>query len=182
MHGSLTTNIVASSNSAAALYARDSFDRVGGFDETFFCYLEDVDLGFRLRLVGERCMQLRNAIVHHHGSAITGRLSEFTICHSFRNRLWMVTKNMPFPLLIVAVPANILCSLLIIAFRRQQLPAAAALKGLWLGVKPSLGSYRRRRSVQSKRRTSVATIGQWLTWDLRQLWTRRFQRANPAYQ
>lgn len=165
---------------AAALYARESFEAVGGFDESFYCYLEDVDLGFRLRLIGDRCMQLRHAIVSHHGSAITGRMSEFTIFHSFRNRLWMIIKNIPFPLLIVAVPANILCSLLIIALSRQQLPAAAALKGLWLGVTASMGSYRQRRSVQSKRRTSIATIASWLTWDLRQLGDRPVSVIKPT--
>ena len=48
---------------AAALYARESFQREGGFDETFFCYLEDVDLGFRLRLSGESCVNLGEAVV-----------------------------------------------------------------------------------------------------------------------
>jgi len=185
-HGQPVANLphydaeVFSPCAAAALYARESFEVVGGFDESFYCYLEDVDLGFRLRLVGDRCMQLRHAIVSHHGSAITGRMSEFTIFHSFRNRLWMIIKNIPFPLLIVAVPANILCSLLIIALSRRQLPAAAALKGLWLGVMASLGSYRRRRSVQSKRRTSIATIAQWLTWDLRKLRTRPVSALKPS--
>ena len=67
---------------AAALYARPSFEREGGFDESFFCYLEDVDLGFRLRLKGERCVQVRRAEVLHAGSAITGHLSEFSVFHS----------------------------------------------------------------------------------------------------
>lgn len=34
---------------AAALYRRDAFVEAGGFDESFFCYAEDIDLGFRLR-------------------------------------------------------------------------------------------------------------------------------------
>src|SRR5664280_2197517 len=41
---------------AAALYRRNALESVGGFDEDFFCYLEDVDLGFRLRLAGYRCL------------------------------------------------------------------------------------------------------------------------------
>jgi hypothetical protein len=40
---------------AAALYRRDAFEEVGGFDERFFCYFEDVDLAFRLRLRGYTC-------------------------------------------------------------------------------------------------------------------------------
>jgi len=53
---------------AAALYARDAYLAAGGFDESFFCYLEDVDLGFRLALRGERCIQVRRAEVKHFGS------------------------------------------------------------------------------------------------------------------
>ena len=45
---------------------------VGGLDENFFCYVEDVDLGFRLRVMGHRCLLILNAVVHHIGSATTG--------------------------------------------------------------------------------------------------------------
>jgi GT2 family glycosyltransferase len=43
---------IFSACAAAALYRRQAFLEVGGFDEDFFCYFEDVDLGFRLRLAG----------------------------------------------------------------------------------------------------------------------------------
>ena len=57
---------------AAALYRRDAFLSLGGFDEDFFCYLEDVDLGFRLRLAGQPCRYVPQAIINHQGSASTG--------------------------------------------------------------------------------------------------------------
>ena len=37
---------------AAALYDREAFKEVGGFEESYFCYFEDVDLSFKLRLAG----------------------------------------------------------------------------------------------------------------------------------
>lgn len=37
---------------AAALYYREAFEQIDGFDEQYFCYYEDIDLGFRLRLRG----------------------------------------------------------------------------------------------------------------------------------
>ena len=80
---------------AAAMYKKAAFDALGGFDERFFCYSEDVDLGFRLRLAGGRTVQLRNARVLHEGSGVTGRHSDFTIYHGHRNRIWMTYKNMP---------------------------------------------------------------------------------------
>lgn len=150
---------------AAAIYDREYFERAGGFDETFFCYVEDVDLGFRMRLLGARCMQLRHAIVHHHGSAITGKTSDFTIFHSFRNRLWMLRKNMPLSLLLLAAPANILYSLLIIALARRSLPAAAALKGLWDGVVKSPGTPSQRRSVRADGLISTGDLLRMLVWN-----------------
>jgi len=54
---------------AAALYRTDAFRRAGGFDERFICYYEDVDLAFRLRLCGGRCIQVPDAGVHHVGSS-----------------------------------------------------------------------------------------------------------------
>ncbi|OFX06142.1 MAG: hypothetical protein A3E78_14595 [Alphaproteobacteria bacterium RIFCSPHIGHO2_12_FULL_63_12] len=80
---------------AAAMYRKKAFDRLGGFDERFFCYGEDVDLGFRLRLSGGRAVQVKAARVLHEGSGITGRRSEFSVYHGHRNRIWIAAKNLP---------------------------------------------------------------------------------------
>jgi GT2 family glycosyltransferase len=93
---------------AAALYRRDAFLEVGGFDERFFAYLEDVDLAFRLRLAGHRCLYVPDSTVLHHGSAIAGRTSDFTIYHSHRNLVWTYAKNMPSSLLWLYLPLHLL--------------------------------------------------------------------------
>ncbi len=55
---------------AAACFMRaDAFRHVRGFDERFFCYVEDIDLAFRLRLMGHRCIQVCDAVVRHVGAA-----------------------------------------------------------------------------------------------------------------
>jgi GT2 family glycosyltransferase len=54
---------------AAAMYRTDILQQVGGFDDRFFCYFEDVDLGFRLRLLGHRCLYVPEAVVADAGSA-----------------------------------------------------------------------------------------------------------------
>jgi GT2 family glycosyltransferase len=151
---------------AAALYARESFEGVGGFDESFFCYLEDVDLGFRLRLAGEECIQLRRAVAYHHGSAITGSASGFTLFHSYRNRLWLILKSMPLPLLILAVPLNVACSLALLAKAKlayHGTPAMAALRGLGQGL-VSAAPLRSRRRVQQGRKLSTVDVARCLTW------------------
>ena len=110
---------------AAAFYRRERFDQLGGFDERFFCYGEDVDLGYRLQHAGGRTVQLREAIVNHEGSAITGRQSAFSIYHGHRNRIWLYYKNTPLLLYLVTLPLRLLADLLFLveAMKASQLPA-----------------------------------------------------------
>jgi GT2 family glycosyltransferase len=82
----------------AALYRRPMLEEVGGFDERFFAYLEDVDLGLRCRLRGYRCRYVPGAeVLHHgHGAGIArGRYVRLTT----RNRLALFAKSIPAPLL-----------------------------------------------------------------------------------
>jgi GT2 family glycosyltransferase len=83
----------------AALYRRVFLNKVGGFDEKFVSYLEDLDLGLRGRLLGYRCMYVASANVLHkgHGSGLpTGSYVRFVT----RNRLMLIGKNIPFSLLV----------------------------------------------------------------------------------
>lgn len=153
---------------AAALYARESFQREGGFDGLFFCYLEDVDLAFRLRLSGERCVNLGEAVVLHHGSAISGRNSSFTLYYSFRNRLWLIFKDMPALLLLIALPANVVCSLILSA-KFDAASRRAAFKGLVHGLRPPRELFRSRRRIQSQRRMTTADVARLLSWNLARL-------------
>jgi GT2 family glycosyltransferase len=154
---------------AAALYARASFEQAGGFDESFFCYVEDVDLGFRLRLAGERCVQLRQAIVRHHGSAITGNVSAFTLFYSYRNRLWLLFKDMPLILLLLAVPLNLACSLLLILIlARRGCPMWPSLQGLLAGLAPR-AVLADRAAVQRTRKITTLATARVLVWNLYQI-------------
>jgi GT2 family glycosyltransferase len=91
----------------AALYSREEFLKVGGFDEDYFSYFEDVDLGFRLRLSGAKCLYVPEAVVHHVGSASTGKRSDFSVYYGYRNMIWTFVKNMPVPLFWVFLPLHI---------------------------------------------------------------------------
>lgn len=87
---------VFSACAAAALFRRQVLLDVGGFDERYFCYFEDVDLGFRLRLRGVRCVHVPTAIVRHVGSGASGGArSDFAVYHGHRNLVWTFVKNMP---------------------------------------------------------------------------------------
>ena len=81
---------------AACLFRRELFDRVGAFDEDFFAYHEDADLGFRAQLAGFAGAYVPDAIVLHVGSATSGgRINDFTVRLSTRNNLHVLLKNLP---------------------------------------------------------------------------------------
>lgn len=158
---------------AAALYARDAFVAAGGFDETFFCYLEDIDLGFRLRLQGERCIQVHDAIVRHEGSATSGRRSYFTLFHSARNRIWVLLKNMPLPLLILLLPLHIFAT----AWLLLRMHDRSWRQATFDGVRSSLIDLRcvlkSRSNVQHRRRIGSFKIAKAMNWSLSALRERR---------
>lgn len=80
---------------AASFIRRDVFSDAGGFDENFFAYFEDVDLGFRLQLKGYASRYVPDAVVEHVGSASTSRYSDFAVYHGQRNLIWSYIRNMP---------------------------------------------------------------------------------------
>jgi GT2 family glycosyltransferase len=150
---------------AAALYARDRFERLGGFDEAFFCYLEDVDLGFRARLMGERCVQVRRAEILHAASAVSGHLSAFSVFHSYRNRIWLFAKNAPWPLLLPIAALQSAASLIAVARPRARHYRRAALEGLWAGLKGLPHALRRRKAIQRERSVPTFEIARMLVWN-----------------
>ncbi len=97
---------------AAALYPRQAFLDAGGFDEDYFAYHEDVDLGFRLRLRGMRCLFIPQAVVQHVGSAASGKNSAFAIYHGHRNLVWTYFKNMPATLFWLFLPIHVVMTLI----------------------------------------------------------------------
>jgi GT2 family glycosyltransferase len=78
----------------AALYRRDAVLAVGGFDERFFMYLEDVDLALRLRLAGWRC-RYEPAVARHAAEGSSGQLSSPPAFWVARNNVLLVTKAFP---------------------------------------------------------------------------------------
>ncbi|NOX95323.1 MAG: glycosyltransferase family 2 protein [Alphaproteobacteria bacterium] len=149
---------------AAAFYRRQVFDRLGGFEESFFCYSEDVDLAFRLRLAGGRVVQLRDAVVHHEGSGITGQLSGFAIYHGHRNRLWTYFRNMPVSLLFITLPAQLVMSFLLIfyfVFKGSGGPYLKAMRDAITGLPQALKD---RRRIQATRRASIGSIAKAMVW------------------
>lgn len=89
----------------AAIYNRALLSEVGLFDEAHFAYLEDVDIGWRARLLGYRNIYAPRAKVLHAGSAASGSIYNlFKVRNTSRNSIYLIGKNMPFWQILLNLP------------------------------------------------------------------------------
>ena len=93
---------VAAVSGAAFLIRRDLMERLAGFDESFFMYLEDTDLSWRARLLGYRCVAAHGSRIYHHFSVRLGAPKVFFL---ERNRYLMLLKNYRLTTLFWLLPA-----------------------------------------------------------------------------
>jgi GT2 family glycosyltransferase len=87
---------------SAALYRRTMLEEIGGFDDDFFLYCEDTDLGLRARWAGWKCLYVPAAVVEHHYSHSAGRASPVKAYYVERNRLFVLVKNFPGRMIVAA--------------------------------------------------------------------------------
>jgi GT2 family glycosyltransferase len=80
---------------SAALYRREMLEEIGLFDESFFLYCEDTDLGLRARWAGWECLYVPEAVVDHRYSHSSGKASAMKAYYVERNRLFVIFKNFP---------------------------------------------------------------------------------------
>ena len=153
---------------AAAMYRRSALLEVGGFDEDFFCYVEDVDLGFRLRLAGYRCLYVPSSVAHHVGSGTTGgQHSEFSVYHGHRNLVWTYIKDMPGLLFWLFLPLHVLmnlATLFVFALRGQ---GKIIWRAKWDAIKGLPMMWRKRKVIQRNRKVSIGEIWRAVTFGLK---------------
>jgi GT2 family glycosyltransferase len=83
----------------AAMYRRAMLDQIGGFDEDFFAYADDAELGLRARIAGWNCIYTPQAVVRHHRGATLGVRSARRLELIERNRVLLAAKLFPWSLL-----------------------------------------------------------------------------------
>ena len=93
---------VFSACAGAAIYRREVFDKIGGFDEDHFAYLEDIDVGYRAKICGYENWYCPKAVAYHVGSGTSGsKYNSFKVKLAARNNLYLNYKNMPLLQLIL---------------------------------------------------------------------------------
>lgn len=141
-----------------ALLRREMLNDVGVFDARFFCYLEDADLAWRARLRGWRCMLAPAARARHVYSASGSSVKQRLLA---RNRLRVLVRCVPTPLLRACFPAIARYDLLALAYaaaRRETAVVAGRLEAL--AELPALLS--QRRTIQARRVVGGEDLVQWL--------------------
>jgi len=136
----------------AALYSRDAFINAGGFDEDYFSYFEDVDLGFRLRLGGEKCLYVPEAVVHHVGSASTAKRSDFSVYYGYRNMIWTFVKNMPPPLFWIFLPLHVSAILFFASYLTLRGQGMVIWKAIFDAVRGLPKMIEKRKSIQKNKK------------------------------
>jgi GT2 family glycosyltransferase len=86
-----------------AMYRKSLFDGIGLFDEDFFAYADDSEIGIRARLAGWKCLYVPTAVVYHKNSGTAGQYSPLKAFYVERNRLWITIKYFPLPLLFLSL-------------------------------------------------------------------------------
>jgi len=147
---------------AGAFYDRYVFEKLGGFDESFFCYHEDVDLAFRIRLAGYRCVQSADTIIDHVSSAISGRASDFAVYHGTRNRIWTFFNNMPGPILVFLALPHLLANF---AFLSVSVFRKGRFKPTFRGIRDGLFTRPEKRPTKVKRDVRLRDLLRSMGWN-----------------
>jgi len=149
---------------AVAVYRREAIEQVGGMDEGFFAYLEDVDWSLRARLAGWECRYEPAAVAFHMGSATLGSgPSAFNLFHVWRNGIWVIAKDLPGGTILRLAPFLLAGQgwHLWNAIRHRQLRTwARAWRSALAGLPRALSA---RRRIQSSRTIAPRELERWFS-------------------
>jgi GT2 family glycosyltransferase len=139
---------------AAALYRRAMLDELGGFDERFLFGLEDVDIAWRGRMRGWRCLYVPNAVVYHDLGGTVPYGSEMRFVQAGRNRLLLIAKNMSTGQLLRYGPGIFMFDLLYVLHGLLRVRTLSPLRGRWQGLR--LWRSMRRAGAPDRRSVELA--------------------------
>ena len=99
-----SNQLVWGATAALTLYNKKIFTEIGGFNENFFAYLEDVDLSFRLNKASFKTLYLPKAISYHLGGATTSKMGNFRQKQTVKNWIYIILKNYSSTQLLIYLP------------------------------------------------------------------------------
>lgn len=157
---------IFAASGAASLFRVEALKKIGLFDESFFAYYEDVDLGFRLQNAGWKVGYEPRAVVYHKIGMTSGRMKGFTTYQTLKNLPLLVWKNMPFLLLFRVLPRFYLAYWLFFGRAILRGHAWAAAKGVAMSIFWLFWKLPEILILDTKRRVSTRYIWSMLHHDL----------------
>jgi len=119
----------------AALFRADLFRRIGGLDERYESYLEDVDFGLRCARAGLPGIYVPEALAWHRGSASLGRWHPETVRRIARNQVFLLARHYPKPALWRQAWAILVAQALWGALAVRHGAPLAWARGKWQGIR-----------------------------------------------
>ena len=161
-----SSNYILAAKSAGMFIRKDVFNEIGGFDESFFIYVEETDLGIRSWMHGYTAKYIPNSIVYHHfgtstlilGKGKTNFISKF---HGTKNYIQMHIKNLERNSLVKILPLHIVLWLglaLYMLLKLQYLSSFWVLKGIFWNIKNLKQTLQKREVIQNNRKVSDKDI------------------------
>lgn len=154
---------VTAISGGASMFSAAFFKDVGLFDEDFFAYYEDIDLGLRGQLRGWKfAFEPKASVIHATGST-SGKVKGFTTYQSFKNMPWLIIKNVPGRLLFTVYPRFVLVHIgfFINAILKGHL--LYALKGFFVSLCLTPKKLLQRRYIQRTKKISSTEFSKLLT-------------------
>jgi len=165
---------------AALMVRRADYQALGGFDERFFCYVEDMDFCYRAKLRGWMSWQASRAVVYHaSGACSRSKHNEFAIYHGYRNLIWMSIKSAPFWVLPFALLGHALLTAIKSLATKSPEARGAYLRGWRDGWLQSGPFWRERAAVQRTREVPMLELARQLVWNPLRIPTRWLLRDGP---
>jgi GT2 family glycosyltransferase len=134
-------------SAGAALYRRQLLEQLGGFDEDYFIYLEDVDLAWRARWLGWRAVYVPAARVYHIHSGTNREGSAFKTYWLARNKIQMIAKNYPLPQLWLYLPVIWFYDMLSLGATVLRGQGRSAVRGRLAGWRVVVSAWRKRQAL-----------------------------------
>ncbi len=151
----------------ASLYRTQLLREIGLFDENFFAYFEDVDIGFRAQLAGWSVRYTPKAVAYHHVGGTSSKLGSFTRYHSIKNFILLYNKNMPGWLFWKYKPLFLVQLLRLLAGSIRDKQTIVFIKALARALRLMPNTLSTRRHIQKSRKINTREV------------SRMFHRGRP---
>jgi GT2 family glycosyltransferase len=169
-------------SACAVLYSKEALEKAklpenNYFDEDYFAYYEDVDLAWRMRLIGLKSYYCPEAEVWHIHSATGVKYSPFKKFYLHRNQYYNIIKNLPFGMMLKAIlfmPIRYLLVLHSMLMKKgsvaktyqgsgKSLNIIKSISKGWLEIIKNLpGLLKKRKIIQKQKIVSNQEIKKWL--------------------